>query len=107
MSPSICWRKGIGSLIIFLGDGLFSIDFAKGETYKRDRGVKLQVIEKKITGRSPLRFLRKCAGRNLISARSLYPFDDAIGQMIELPPLGNSFSPGSKNFLIGRKVLGY
>ena len=59
---------------------MFSIDFVKGKTYKRDREAKLQVIEKKITGKSPLRFLGKCAGRNLISAGLLYPFDDAIGR---------------------------
>ena len=40
-------------------------------------------LKKKITSRSPLRFLRKCAGRNLISARSLYSFDDAIDQVIK------------------------
>ena len=76
---------------------LFFIDFAKGKTYKKDRGAKLQVIEKKITGRSPLRFLGKCVGRNLISARPLYPFDDAIGQMIELPPNRTPFSLGLGN----------
>ena len=76
---------------------MFFIDFAKGKTYKRDRVAKLHVIEIKITGRSPLRFLGKCAGRNLISARSLYLFDDAIGQMIELPPDRTPFSFGSGN----------
>ena len=76
---------------------MFSIDFAKGKTYKRDRGAKLQVIEKKITSRSPLRFLGKCAGRNLIIARSLYPFDDTSDQTIGLSPDGIPFSPGSGN----------
>jgi len=39
----------------------------RGKTYKENRGAKLQVFlyRKKITGRSPLRFLGKCAGRNL------------------------------------------
>ena len=39
--------------------------------------MKLQVIlcRKKITGGSPLRFLGKYAGRNLINARSLCPLD--------------------------------
>ena len=78
----------------------FSLIFAKGKTYKKGgRGAKLQVIlyRKKIIGRSPLKFLEKCAGRNLISARSLYPFDDAIGQTIGLPPDKTPFSPGSEN----------
>ena len=48
--------------------------------------------KKEITSRSPLRFLGKCVGRNLISARSLYPFDDAIDQVIELPPNKTPFS---------------
>ena len=110
-----------------------------GKLTKKDRGAKLQVIlyrkKKKITSRSPLRFLGKCAGRNLISARSLYPFDDAIDQTIRLPPIGfvsrlvrgireqkvgralllllelpplrNSFSPDSGDSLRGRKILGY
>ena len=88
---------------------VFSINFAKGKTYKRVQGAKLQVFlcTKKITDRSPLRFLGKCAGRNLISAWPLYPFDDAIGQMIELLLLGNSFSPGFGYSLRGRKILGY
>ena len=56
-----------------------------GKTYKGNRGAKLQVFlcRKKITGRSSLRFSEKCAGRNLISARSLYLFDDAIDQVIK------------------------
>ena len=58
---------------------LFFIDFAKGKTYKRDRGAKLQVFlcKKKITGRSPLKFLGKCAGGSLISVRPLCPVDYA------------------------------
>jgi len=109
----------------------------RGKLTKKCRGAKLQVFlcRKKITGRSPLRFLGKCASRNLISARSLYPFDDAIDQtigllpdgipfspgskigeqkvggtlllLLELPPLENSFSPGSGDSLKGRKILGY
>ena len=82
---------------LFMNVYLFFIDFAKGKTYKKGRGAKLQVIEKKITSRSPLRFLGKCASRNLISARSLYPVDDAIGQMIELPPNRTPFSLCSGN----------
>ena len=59
--------------------------------------MKLQVIKKEITSRSPLRFLGKYAGRNLISARSLYPFDDAIDQMATLPPNRIPFSLDSEN----------
>ena len=69
----------------------------KEKLTKGGRGAKLQVIEMKITGRSPLRFLGKRAGRNLISARSLYPFDDAIDQTIGLPPDGIPSSSGSGN----------
>jgi len=43
-----------------------------------------EIISNKITGRSPLRFLVKYADRNLISARSPYPFDDAIDQTVSL-----------------------
>ena len=77
----------------------FPLNLRKGKLTKKCRGAKLQVFlyRKKITGRSPLRFLGKCAGRNLISARSLYPFDDAIGQTIGLPPDKTSFLPGSGN----------
>ena len=74
---------------------MFSIlIFQRGKLIKKCRGAKLQVIlcSKKITGRSPLRFLGKCAGRNLINARSLYPFDDVIDQTIGLPPDGIPFS---------------
>ena len=60
--------------------------------------MKLQVIEKEITSRSPLRFLRRYADKNLISARSLYPVDDAIGQMFKFSQ-GISFSHGSKSSL--------
>ena len=86
-------------------------------TKKRGRGANLQVIlcSKKITGRSPLRFLEKCAGRNLISIplmmRSIRQSDcrlmgfpsrlvrgiveqkvgKALLLLLELPPLGNSF----------------
>jgi len=42
-----------------LESGPVSIDFAKGKLTKKRRGAKLQVIEKKITGRSPLRFPKK------------------------------------------------
>jgi len=77
---------------------VFSIENStKEKLTKKCRGAKLQVIEKKITGRSPLRSLRKCVGRNLISAQSLYPFDDATGQTIELPPNKTPFSLGSEN----------
>jgi len=37
------------------------------------------------------------ASRNLISARSLYLFDDAIDQTVTLPPNRISFSLGSGN----------
>ena len=36
--------------------------------------------EKEIRSRSPLRFLKKCAGGSLISAQSLFPVDDASDQ---------------------------
>ena len=72
---------------------LFSIENStKGKLTKKCWAAKLQVIEKKNTGRSPLRFLKKCVGRNLNSARSLYSFDDVTGQMIELPPNKTPFS---------------
>jgi len=66
---------------------------------KKCRGAKLQVIlcKKKITGRSPLRLQGKCADMNLISTRSLYPFDDAIDLTIGLLPDGIPFSPSSGN----------
>jgi len=67
----------------FVREACFPLILQRGKLTKKCRGAKLQVIEKKITGRSPLRFLRKCVGRNLISVRSLYPFDDATGQMID------------------------
>ena len=51
---------------------------------KENGGAKLQVLllrkKKKITSRSPLRFLGKCAGGSLISARPLCPVDDAGDQ---------------------------
>ena len=111
---------------------LFFIDIAKGKTYKN--GSRSEITSKiEITSRSPLRFLENCAGKNLISARSLYPFDDLIDQtigispdeipfssgsgnqkvgrtlllLLELPPLENFFSPGSGDSLRGRKILGY
>ena len=118
-----------------MGNRCFSLILQRGKLTKKCRGAKFQVIEKKIIGRSSLRFLGKCVGRNLISARSLYPFDNAIDQqsdcclmgfpsrlvrgigeqkvgetlllLLELPPLGNSFSPGSESSLRGRKILGY
>jgi len=55
------------------------------------------LCSKKIIGRSPLRFLGKCAGRNLISTRSLYPFDGAIDQIIGLLPDGIPFSSSLEN----------
>ena len=68
----------------------FSLILQKEKLTKKGREAKLQLIicKKKITSRSPLRFLGKCAGRNLISVRSLYPFDDAIDQTIGLLPDG-------------------
>ena len=84
--------------LVFPRVKVFSIENStKGKLTKRDRGAKLQVIEIEITSRSPLRFLGKCASRNLISARSLYPFDDATGQMIGLPFNKTPFSLGSEN----------
>ena len=68
-----------------------------GKLTKEYGGAKLQVIKGRITSRSPLRFLEKCASRNLISTRSLYPFDDAIDQVIELPPNKTPFLLGSEN----------
>ena len=59
----------------------------------------------KNTGRSPLRFLEKYAGRNLISARSLYPFDDAIDQMIKLSPNRIPFSLDSGNRVFGSRRI--
>ena len=76
---------------------LFSIKNDWGKLTKEYGGAKLQVIKGRITSRSPLRFLRKCAGRNLISARSLYPFHGAIDQVNELPPNKTPFSLGSGN----------
>ena len=58
--------------------GVFHWKFNKRKTYKKNWGAKLQVIKRKITTRSPLRFLRKCAGGSLISARPLCLVDDAI-----------------------------
>jgi len=86
---------------------LFSIeDIAiRGKTYKKGRGAKLQVIKRRITSRSSLRFLGKYAGRNLISARSLYPFDDAIDQTIKLPPNRIPFSLGSGNRIFGSRRI--
>ena len=65
----------------------------RGKTYKKkvSRSEITSTLKKKITSRSPLRFLGKCAGRNLIRARSLYPINDIIGQM---------FKPFSENFLL-------
>ena len=58
-----------------------------------------------IIGRYPLRFLRKYAGRNLISAQSLYPFDDAIDQTIKLPPNRIPFSLSSENRVFGSRRI--
>ena len=62
-----------------------------------ERNYKLFLTKKKIIGKSPLRFLGKYVGRNLISAQSYYPFDDAIDQKIKLPPNKIPFSLGSRN----------
>jgi len=69
------------------GMSLFSIEIDRGKTYKK-KVLRSEITsnKKEITGKSPQRFLGKYAGRNLISARPLYPFDDAIGQTITLPP---------------------
>jgi len=77
----------------------FPLILQRGKLTKKCRGAKLQVIlyNKKIISRSPLVVLGKCAGRNLISARSLYPFDDAIDQTIGLLPDEIPFSPGLGN----------
>ena len=60
---------------------LFSIENSiKGKLKKKDRGAKLQVIlykKKKITSRSPLRFMGKCVSGSLISAQPLCLVDDA------------------------------
>ena len=76
---------------------LFFMKIDLGKTYKKGRGAKLQVIKGRITSTSPLRFLEKCASKNLISARSLYPFDDAIDQVMELSPNKTPFSLSSGN----------
>ena len=68
-----------------------------GKLTKIIRGEKLQEIKNKNTIRSPLRFLGKYAGKNLISTQSLYPFDDAIDQTVTLPPNGIFFSLSSGN----------
>jgi len=49
------------------------------KTYKRESGSELQVTleRKKIVGRSSLRFLAKCAGGSLISARPFCHVDNA------------------------------
>jgi len=71
----------------------------KGENLKEieERNYKYFFKERKITSRSPLRFLGRCVGRSMISARSLCPFDDAITQYASLLDRF-SFSPGSKIF---------
>ena len=70
---------------IVLGHGCFPLIWVRENLEKSVQGAKLQVSlyrkQKKFTSKSPLRFLGKCAGRNLISGRSLYPFDDAVGQI--------------------------
>ena len=64
----------------------FSLKNLIGENLQKELRSKITSNSlKKITGRSPLRFLEKYAGRNLISARSLYSFNDAIGQVVKLP----------------------
>ena len=90
--------EGESTYNLELGEhGCFPLKIDQGKLTKEDRGAKLQVIKKKIKGRTPLRFLGKYAGSNLISAQSLYPFDDAIDQTITLPPNRISFSLGSGN----------
>ena len=81
---------------------LFSIEIWYSKNLQK-KGLRSKITSnsftenKKITSRSPLRVLGKCAGGNLISARSLYPFDDAIDRVIELLPCKTPFSLGSGN----------
>ena len=77
-------------------DYLFSIENStKGKLNKKN--LSSEITSNKITDKSSLRFLRKYADRNLISVRSLYPFDDTIDQVIELPPCKTPFSLDSGN----------
>ena len=70
--------------------------------------MKLQVTKRRITSRSPLRFLGKYASRNLINARLLYPIDDAIDQMVMLPPNKIPFSLDSGNQIFeSRRIREY